>query len=115
MRHSILTLTTILLLSGAIWPTIARAQITALADSPKNSMAGQLSPFNLAFLAYQGYLEGQGIPSDGSLRDAIAYGTITAQDIMQAAVKANRLSEQTLGDQGYHNNLEVQLKGLTVE
>jgi hypothetical protein len=115
MRHSILTLTTILLLSGAIWPTIARAQITVLVDSSKNSMAEQLSPFNLAFLSYQGYLEAQGIPSDGSLRDVIASGTVTAQDIMQAAVKANRLSEQTLGDQGYRNNLEVQLKGLTVE
>jgi hypothetical protein len=78
-------------------------------------MANQLSPFNLAFLAYQGYLEDQGIPSDGDLRNAITSGTITAQDIMQAAVKANRLSEQTLGDQGYRNNLEVQLKGLTVE
>lgn len=115
MRRSILTLITTLLLSGTIWPTVAHAQTIALADSPNTSMADQLSPFNLAFLAYQGYLEGQGIPSDNDLRNAIASGTITAQDIMQAAVKANRLSEQTLGDQGYRNNLEVQLKGLTVE
>ncbi len=115
MRRSILTLITTLLLYGIIWPTVARAQTIALTDSPKPSITEQLSPFNLAFLAYQGYLEGQGIPSDNDLRSAIASGTITAQDVMQAAIKANRLSEQTLGDRGYLNNLEVQLKGLTVE
>lgn len=54
----------------------------------------------ITFLAYQGCLEDRGIPSDGDLRNAIASGTITAQDIMQAAVKANRLSDQTLGDRG---------------
>jgi hypothetical protein len=107
MRTSILTLTTILLLSGVVWPTVARAQTIALADSPNTSMTDQLSPFNLAFLAYQGYLENRGITSDGDLRNAIASGTITAQDVMQAAVKANRLSKQTLGDRGYRNNLEV--------
>ncbi|MBD2473269.1 hypothetical protein [Nostoc sp. FACHB-145] len=42
---------------------------------------------------------------------AIASGTITAGDIIQAAVKANRLPEQTLSDRGYRHNLEDQLQG----
>ncbi|MEH1864345.1 MAG: hypothetical protein V7K69_04770 [Nostoc sp.] len=45
--------------------------------------------------------------------EAIASGSITAQDIIQAAVKTNRLPEQTLNDQGYRHNLEEQLKGFT--
>ena len=118
MRRSISGLLTTLLLFAAILPAAAQAQtaLTSLnpyaANQPK---ANQIRPFNLADLAYQGYLKDQGIPSNGALMSAIASGTITAQDIIQAAVKANRLPEQTLNDQGYRHNFEDQLQAFTAD
>ncbi|MBW4631000.1 MAG: hypothetical protein KME30_03570 [Iphinoe sp. HA4291-MV1] len=119
MRRSISGLLTTLLLSAAILPAAAQAQTTEAEPTSLNPYvanqpsAKHLKPFNLAYLAYQGYLKDQGIPSNSALIGAIASGTITAQDIIQAAVKANRLPEQTLSDQGYRHNLEDQLQGFT--
>ncbi|UBF27950.1 hypothetical protein K9N68_08650 [Kovacikia minuta CCNUW1] len=117
MQRSISTLLTMLLASTVILPAAyAQSPGTTQSLNPyvtNSSVVDQSSPFNLAYLAYQGYLKDEGIPSNGALIDAIADGTITAQDIMQAAVKANRLSEQTLNNSGYRSSLEDQLKGLT--
>ena len=116
MRRSISTLLTTLLLSAAILPAVAEAQTAPTSFNPyaANQPSGnQLKPFNLAYLAYQGYLKDQNIPSSGALMSALASGTITSQDIIQAAVKANRLPEQALSDQGYRHNLEDQLQGFT--
>ncbi|MDF5714018.1 MAG: hypothetical protein PUP93_09010 [Rhizonema sp. NSF051] len=119
MRRSLSTLLTTLLLFATILPAAAQAQTTDAAPTSLNPYvvnqprANHLRPFNLAYLAYQGYLKNQGIPSNGALMSGIASGTITAQDIIQAAVKANRLPEQTLSDQGYRHNLEDQLQGFT--
>jgi hypothetical protein len=121
MRRSIPTLLTTLLISTAILPVAAYAQTTVAAPTSLNPSvtnqvkANQVNPFNLAYLAYQGYLEDQGIPSAGALIDAIAVGTVTAQDLMQAAVKANRLPEKTLNDQGYRFALENQLQAFTTD
>ncbi|MFB2769146.1 hypothetical protein ACE1AT_07595 [Pelatocladus sp. BLCC-F211] len=118
MQRSISVVLTTLLLSATISPAVAQAQTAPTSLNPyaaNQSRANQLKPFNLAYLAYQGYLKDQGIPSSGTLIDAIASGTITAQDIIQAAVKANRLPEQTLNDQGYRFNLEEQLQGFTAD
>lgn len=121
MQRSISTLLTTLLLSAAILPTAAQAQTTKSAQTSLNPytasqpFANQPKPFNLAYLAYQGFLEDQGIPSNGALIEAIASGRITAQDIIQSAVKANRLPEQILSDRGYRQNLETQLQGFTAD
>ncbi len=121
MRRSISTLLTTLLFSAAILPAAVSAQTTGAAQTSLNPQvtnqlsATQVSPFNLAYLAYQGYLEDQGIPSNGALIDAIATGTVTAQDLMQAAVKANRLPEQTLTARGYRSALETELNDLKEE
>ncbi len=73
-----------------------------------------ISPFELTYLAYQGNLKDQGIPSYGALIDAIAFGRVTAQKVMQAAVRANRLPEQTLTDRNYRSALQTQLNNLVV-
>lgn len=117
MRRSISTLITTLLLSVAILPKAAHSQTTVpkVSSNPsvaKQASANQLSSFDLAYLAYQGYLEDQGIPSYGALLNAISSGTITAQDVIQAAVKAHRLPEQMLSDRSYRHNLDDQLDGL---
>jgi hypothetical protein len=120
MRRSISTLLTTLLLSVAILPTVVSAQDTASPTSlnpyvVKPFSTHQISPFNLAYLAYQGYFSAEGIPSSGGLITALVSETVTAQDIMQAAVKANRLSEQTLNDEDYRFALENFLQGFTAD
>jgi hypothetical protein len=108
MHRSIMTIAaTVILLSGGIWPATSTAQI-AQAPAPSSLT----SPFNLAYLAYQGYLEDQGIPSNGALINAIASGTITARDLIQAAIKTNRLPEAITPDQSYRTNLDSFLQGL---
>lgn len=113
MRRSISTMLTTLFLCAAILPAAAQSQTAPISYATNQRRANQIRPFNLATLAYQGYLKDQGIPSNGVLIDAIASGSITAQDIIQAAVKTNRLPEQILNDQGYRHNLEDQLQGFT--
>jgi hypothetical protein len=118
MQRSISML--IILIASAM-PTAVSAQTTGVAPTNINPnlknqvIANQVSPFNLAYLAYQGYLENQGIPSADALINAIVFKTVTAQDVMQAAVKANRLPESTLNDRGYRFALEDQLQGLKTE
>ncbi|MEH1967474.1 hypothetical protein [Nostoc sp.] len=68
-----------------------------------------LQPFNTAFLAYQGYLKEQGIPSGSALISEYQIGNLTAKDVVQAAVRANKLSAQVLNDQSYLNAVESQL------
>jgi hypothetical protein len=119
MHRSISTLLTTLLVFITVLPTVTSADTTGTAQNSFNSQAtnqpsdSQTSPFSLAYLAYQGYLKSQGIPSNGALIAAIADGTITAQDVMQAAIAANWLPQQTLTDQSYRWALEMQLNGLT--
>jgi hypothetical protein len=119
MRYFISALTTTILLSVAVFPAVAQAQDAVPTASPTVALGSPtaiaLRPFNLAYLAYQGYLKDQGIPSNGELINAVNSGNITAQDLIQAAVKANRLSEQTLSDRSYRHHLQVQLQALTAE
>ena len=118
MKRSFSTLLTTLLFSAAILPAAAYAQTTGETQTSFNphvtnsTSANQVSPFNLAYLAYRGYLKDQGIPCYSALLDAIAAGKVSAQDVMQAAAKANRLPEQTLSDRGYRSALAGELDGL---
>jgi len=76
----------------------------------KNSTeSSYLQPFNTAFLAYQGYLKEQGIPSGGALISAYKIGSLTAKDVVQAAIRANKLPAQVLNDSSYLNAVESQL------
>ncbi|MEH2308354.1 hypothetical protein [Nostoc sp.] len=71
-----------------------------------------LQPFNIAFLAYQGAFREQGIPSVGTLLSEFQIGNLTAQDVVQAAIKANKLPTQVLNDRGYVNAVESQLTSM---
>lgn len=68
-----------------------------------------LQPFNIAFLAYQGYLKEQGIPSGGTLLFKYQTGYLTAKDVVQAAIRANKLPAEVLNDQSYVNAVELQM------
>jgi hypothetical protein len=67
------------------------------------------TPFNLVSLAYQGEYRTQGIPGFGSFQSATSIKTITAKDLVKAAIDANQLSPDTQTDRGYLNAVEQQL------
>ncbi|MBD1911328.1 hypothetical protein [Leptolyngbya sp. FACHB-8] len=72
----------------------------------------KLSSFNVATLAYQGQLTEQGIPGYASLEAGVNSGRITAEDVVQAAIDADRLSENTLKDQAFVTAVERHLQNL---
>jgi hypothetical protein len=114
MKRLILSGLSLLLVVGAAAPAV-RAQETAanraeVGTSPKYIY--QITPFNLAEQAYRGYFKDQGIPSYDRLRVAYHEGRITAQDLVKSAIQVNRLSPQTLNDQGYLNAVDTQLESL---
>jgi hypothetical protein len=103
MKRTMLIPIATLLFAGAIFPARTYAQTTT----------SQITPFNLTYIAYQGYFKNQGISSAGGLIDAIVSKKIVAQDLIRAAVKTNQLPVQTLADRDYISNLENQMKELT--
>lgn len=102
--------------SIALIPGIASAQAAnsnniAQAKNPDINSANisYLPPFNVAFFAYQGYLKEQGIPSAGALIFEYQTGKLTAKDVVQAAIKANKLPAAVLSDRSYLNAVEAEL------
>jgi hypothetical protein len=78
----------------------------AIGNEPGNT---QLTPFSLVSLAYQGEYRTQGIPGYGSFRFATSSKTITAKDLVKAAIDANQLTPDTQTDRAYLNAVELQL------
>lgn len=106
MQRLLLSSLSVLVLLASAVPTV-NAQ--AIAASPSNrSMATyspELKPFNLVFLAYQGYFEKSGIASAGQFTSDLRSGKVTAKSLVQAAVNENRLPAQTLNDAEYLSSL----------
>ena len=75
----------------------------------------QTTPVNLVQIGYQGFLEGQGIPSGGAFLNAVRRGDITAKILVQSGVDNGRLSAQILNDQGYLNAVETFLDSINVD
>jgi hypothetical protein len=69
----------------------------------------KLTPFALASLAYQGEYRTQGIPSFGSFLTASSNKTVTAKDLVTAAIAANQLTPETQNDLSYLNAVDLQL------
>ncbi|MDZ8187718.1 MAG: hypothetical protein RMX96_23060 [Nostoc sp. ChiSLP02] len=68
-----------------------------------------LKPFNAAFLAYQGGLEDQGIPSGSALITQYQTGNLSTLDVVKAAIKANKVSPEALNNSAYLSGVESQL------
>ena len=79
-------------------------------DTP--SFNRQVTPFNLVGLAYQGFLKDQGIPSGGVLINLYQNREIYGKELVEGAVKANRLSPEVLNDSGYIADVDNQLDWL---
>jgi hypothetical protein len=120
MQRFILANLPILLVTAAVSATmptklltsVAKAQeITAIISTPlKRTSIQQLTPFALVALAMQGYFQSQGIPPHLALMSSYQMRRVTATNLVQAAVIANRLDPAFLNDQGYLNAVELQLQ-----
>lgn len=111
----------VLLLSTAIAPTVKAEvtttpsiQTTVATERIPERIAARMAvtPFNLVFLAFQGFFEQQGIPSSMSLVSGYVNGKVTAKDLVKIAVDMNRLPSKTLTDQRYISEVESQLMAL---
>ena len=71
-----------------------------------------LQPFDLVSLAYQGGLKQQGIPSGGTLIFERQNRKIVGEDLVRAAINANKLPPQTLNDQNYLSAVRAELTSL---
>ncbi|GAX44111.1 hypothetical protein NIES4075_51280 [Tolypothrix sp. NIES-4075] len=115
MKRFILAGLSAVLIVAAIVPavkaqTLVQRRLTTFNPAVTNKAStSQLTPFDLVYLAYRGYLGVQGIPSYNSLILSHEFGRISAKDVVQSAVKANRLSEETLADKSYLRAVEDQL------
>jgi hypothetical protein len=120
MKQLILANLSILFVPAAVSATmptklttpLAKAQeITALVSMPlKRTSIQQLRPFALVSLAMQGYFQSQGIPQHLAFMSSYQMRRVTAMDLVQAAVTANRLEPAFLNDQQYLNAVELQLQ-----
>lgn len=102
---------TMMLLAIVLGVPATHAETTQSA-AVKTTTAPEISAFDLAFLAYRGYFREQGIPGYSTLSTAHRSGRIRAKDVVQAAVKMNRLSEQKLSDRTYLNDIDTNLRAL---
>ena len=75
--------------------------------SPLNANAA--TPVNLVHLARNGYFQEQGIPSHMALKKAIAFERINGEDVVKAAIEANRISPDLLNDSSYVKSVDRQL------
>lgn len=123
MKFSTLIDSILIVGSIALLPGIGGAQITTnnsgepIAINSNNLLThstnvSYLKPFDAAFLAYQGNLKAQGIPSGSALVSQYRTGSLTALDVVKAAVNAKKLPTQALNDTGYLNAVESQLTSL---
>ncbi|MCC5669740.1 hypothetical protein LC653_39525 [Nostoc sp. CHAB 5784] len=120
MKFSTLIDSVLIVASIALLPGIGGAQIATnnsdkfIAINSNNlftdsTNVSYLKPFDAAFLAYQGNLKAQGIPSGSALVFQYQTGSLTALDVVKAAVNAKKLPAQALNDTGYLNAVGWQL------
>jgi hypothetical protein len=114
MKKLLLAFLPALLLSAtAIVPT-AKAQDSMQMPAVEVKMMLTLTPFNLTFLAHQGFFADQGIPDSDRLMKGFNEGRITAAQIVKAAVDSKRLPLAFLTNDSYIAAVKQQLYTLTL-
>lgn len=114
MKRLMVTVLSTLALATALAPA-GEAQVATVNSSfPETAEAAGMgvTPFNLVFLAYQGFLESEDIPMAGGLISWYRTGRIQAEDLVQAAINMNRLSPDAINDSRYIRAVENQLSSL---
>lgn len=100
----------------AIAPATAQAPMSPQPMSPQCLQTPEMiGPVTLVQIAYQGALVKQGIPSAEGLIAAYNQGTITAPQIVDAAVKACILNAKYnfSTNEGYLSDMKLQLQTMT--
>ena len=115
MNKLFLTFIPVLLVSAITYIPVAKAQDVTLMPNIEIKEKSNLTPFNLAYLAHQGYLKDQGIPDSLALMSGFKDGNITALQIVQAAVDSNRLPVAFLNNGSYIAALKNQLHNITLD
>jgi hypothetical protein len=118
--HPLLTLILLLFVGVAILPPEAGQAESTPAGNASNCIGevpSYISPANLAMMAYQGYLEKQGIPGYQVLATQWSFGKITATQIVEAAVKGCLLSNKygVATHKNYVQDLAMQVQILIEE
>ena len=92
----------VLLLSGVAAPAVLAQESVAARSTPLGSnYSYRIEPFNLAYMAYQGYFKEQGIPSYAGLIAAYETGEVEAEDIIKQAIATNRIPAELANDDSY--------------
>ncbi len=114
MKRILLSSLPALLLAITAMPFGAQAQVS-VATPPANAetLGMAVTPFNLVSLAYQGFFESEGVPKFSSLLEGYRQGTVTAESLIQVAIKMKRLTPQTLNDRNYIASVQHQLRALS--
>jgi hypothetical protein len=114
MKKLLLAFLPALLLSATALVPAVKAQDAMQMPSIEVKMKITLTPFNLAYLAHQGYFTGQGIPDSEGLMKGFNDGTITAAQLVKAAVADNRLPTAFLTNDSYIAAVKNQLYTLSL-
>ncbi|PZO36652.1 MAG: hypothetical protein DCF19_20820 [Pseudanabaena frigida] len=115
MKKLLLSLLPALLLSTtAIVPASQAADDAMQMPSVEVKMKVTLTPFNLAYLAHQGFFKEQGIPDSSDLMKGFNDGSITAAQVVKAAVDSNRLPSAFLKNDSYIAAVNNQLFSLAL-
>ncbi|MEH1914774.1 hypothetical protein [Nostoc sp.] len=120
MKLSILIDSVLIVTSIALLPGIGSTQIATsnsgepIAINSNNSSThstnvSSLKDFDAAFIASQGNLKTQGIPSGSALVLRYQTENVTGPNVIKAAVNAKNLPPQALNDKGYLNAVELHL------
>ena len=110
MKRLVISTLSALAFSSLVTPAFA-SEIAA-AKSKTASKIKEITPFNLVLSSYQGRFTNQGIPAYHAFLSAIRLNKIEAEDLVQSAINAGRLSEDTLNDTEYLNSVDSLLDNL---
>lgn len=116
MKRSLIAGLSMLLVSAIAIPAKAEPNAPTAVNPyvAGSDVVKQLNPAELATLASRGYLKAQGIPSYSILSSQYELGQVTAKDIVEAGVKANRIAATVLEDSGYINAVDWHLRSMYV-
>lgn len=113
MKRLIATSLSALLLAAVGAPAVWAESPTSLSANYSTTTAQpSIGAFNLVYLAYQGYLESQGIPRAGLLLTEAIAGNISAEQLVRAAIKDGRLSAAVLTNKPYLADVQYELDHL---
>lgn len=112
MKQFIIGTISVLLLSAASVPGAVAQQSGTAGSGTTGTMSPtnyQIQPFNLAWMAYQGYFVDQGIPKGRTLISAFESAQVSARDIVKAAAQSGRLPSGFAPDNAFLGTMELTL------